>query len=979
MSANQYDYRKTSTSETLASDIEALMKTNKAEKLFILESLEEFLTDLAEASVDFNLSHLIFPSSHESSLQLSQRAGQSRLNELLQSEEFLSLEELSHIPDTATYVCDANKNMQVIVDDMPMHIDDVLKENETLNQHLDDVCAYASKAGGFIYSSDEINIEQWLRFYGHPIPSSATQLASLVSFIKKEHDKLSTTQNYWALLKNPDTHPAALTLAQREKIQTVTQTFGANDTGQLLSVLLERAISAPVDDTRIDPLKYVNNLMASTIGKHWAEGYLRALEWYGTESDEPAFAEDLQQLLMAAIVLNIDPAKGEVECSGRVLDYGLYKPANAECHPAQVMRSLEKHLVDTHKIKASAAPLAAYMLTADVAPELLVKDIPAAMTIGSPAWVAHSVTVAKIETIAPGASLSMTYEQIESYAELEPFDEQLEQLFALIVIAPLLNWGAMNGLFAYNLDGEYTVDNFQASETQYSQYTEALEQCSDAFNTPLPTREEEALKELKRAMPDGAYLTNKNYLHTDHAMGQLISIHELFTSGDLINEGWVGNTLSRHIYTSFESNELDQAIPYLSRLQNVHELYKETFDNYFKQLQRGTSTALKLALSKMPEKDRIRLEYGVLSFYTVRKKFSDHIATETQADRDKHRGRYGVIICANYDSTPYYYELFTLRAECRSRQDLKRVFERTPIEYFDPSEDSDKNQEQWQTQAIDWPLDIDAYLNGTAPVNNVVNKLVVEKLWESYEDELDPPFFRTQLDTFFSQRTTDIVDILLKFFPPAKYEELYEVGYGVTPLEAARKNREQHVELVLNLIIPFKSCIEDLASGDPDRKASGVFGCALDAVAMVGAVVGVASKFASVALKSGSLLSRSVKLIRVSGNFALSLVNPLDGVPSLLKKGGTLTKNGVLLITGQGIKSSSRATRQVRSIGGTLDAFNAAKSLNCADVKIANWESIGELSQATDVFIAKRGNDWYQLELNPCQTRGGKLTSEQVA
>ncbi|MFJ2690473.1 hypothetical protein [Pseudomonas sp. NPDC087336] len=974
MNTLRYDYRKISTFDNLESDIRALLAFNKAEKKFITESLEEYVNNLPDANAEFKLSNLLIPTTPDSSLELAHRAGQAKFNELLKSDEFLSLEELSSLPERTTYVCNSNKELHIIVDGTPMHIDDLLKENETLNQHLDELSEYANNAGGFIYSCDQINVEQWIRFYGHPMPSTAQQLANLMDFFKKERPALSGTGKYYDILKDPEISPTALTLVQREKIKNTTTTFGLSDTGQLLNRLVEQNTYSQVD-LKNDPAQFINDFMEGMIGSNLAQDCLEALEWYGTDSDDSPCHEDLRQLLMAAIVVNIDPNIGEIESKGRVLGYALYQPANADLHPAQILLNLEKHIVANGIIDAKAAPLAVHILVADEAPEYLVKEIPESMTISSPAWVVHSFAVAKIETIAPGSSRAMTYEQVQCYADLGPFDQQLEQLFGLDIITHMLNWGAVNGLIPYSPEGEYTTDNFYTTETHYNQYTEALEQCSNAFNTPLPTREEVALTELKRAIPDGGYFTNKHFGHTELPRNKAISIHELYMSGDLMHQGWTGTDISANIYTLGYNDGMPWASPHVYKLRNVQVLYAHLFSDYYEKIQQGTVTALKLALSKMPETDRIRLEYGVLSFYTVREKFSDHATKETQRLRDKYRGRYGVIICAEHDAQKYYYELFTLRAECFSRQDLGDIFLTTSIEYFDPSLWADKDQMQWQAQALDWPLDIDAYLKGTAPVRGVTHKLVVEKLWQSNEAPPGSPSTRSQLETFFSQRTNKTVRTLLEHFPPATYEELYDTGYGVAPLEAARQNTKENIDLVLNLIIPFKGCIEDLTSGDPDREASGVVGCALDALAVVGAAAGVASKFASVALKSGSLLSKSVKLVRLSGSFALSLVNPLDNVSSLMKKGGNLTKNGVLLITGQGVNTSEKATRQIRSISGTLDALNAVKSLNIADVKIARLEGIGELFQATDVLICKQANDWYQLSLNSNLARGGKITN----
>lgn len=972
---HEYDYRKPSTIETLPADIKASKKINNDEKRFIIERLEKYLTHLPDANAEFRLSDLVVSVMQESSLQLSQRAGQSKLNDMLHCEEFLNLEELSSIPDTATYVCDEQKRVQVFIDDTSIYIDDLLIENEILNQYLEKVCSYARQAGGFIHSADEINIEQWFNFYGHPMPTTAQHLANYLSYLKKELPELKSTGNYGVLLADPAVHAMALSTSQRAQIQTMTNTLEMRGAGQLLDRLFGQIISAPVEQLRYSPLQYVDMLTTSTIGKIWSQGYLRTLDWYGTKAGESPSQSDLQQLLMTAILLNLDSKAGLAASSTSVLGYELYKPGNANLHPTQILLDLESHLVAQHIISANAAPLAAYILVADVAPELLVQKIPDELTVDSPAWVAHSLTVAKIESIAPGSSRAMTYQQVETYADLAPFDHQLEQLFGLSVIAPLLNWAAMNGLIHYSPTGEYTTAQFSKAETLYTEYTVALDQCSTAISTPLPLRSDIALSELQRAMPGADYLTHKAYHHRDAPLGKPISIHDLFMSGDLISGGWTGRLISNKIGSSFEKYRLDDTKPYLHKLQNIKELYETAFDDYFAELKRGMATTLKLALCTLPEIDRIRLEYGVLSFYTVRRKFPDNASKETQRLRDKYRGRYGVIIRAEFKSRRYYYELLTLRAECHPRPELKAYFEKTAIEYFEPTDSTYKNEEQWQTQAMEWPLDINAYLKGTDPVKSIYDVLVVEKLWQSYEAERNPPTTRSKLETFFSESIQATIDKVTLHFPPATRDELFAAGYGVAPLEAARKNLEDNIDLVLNLVIPFKSCIEDLTSGDPDRRASGAAGCALDALAVVGSVVGVASKFASVALKSGSMLSKSLNVARVSCSFAVSLVNPLDGVPSLLKKGGKLTKNGALLFTRQGVQASSEATRKIRSVSGSLDAIHAAQSLDCVDVKLARVEGISELSQATDMFIFKRANDWYQLELMPNQARGGKLTN----
>jgi hypothetical protein len=114
---------------------------------------------------------------------------------------------LSSLPDTALYVYTSNKILDVIVNGTSMHIDETLIENEILNQHLDELSEYVSNAGGFIHSSGELNVEQWLGFHGYPMPHTAQQLANFVDFLDDERTKLTGTGNYYDILRNPEMHP----------------------------------------------------------------------------------------------------------------------------------------------------------------------------------------------------------------------------------------------------------------------------------------------------------------------------------------------------------------------------------------------------------------------------------------------------------------------------------------------------------------------------------------------------------------------------------------------------------------------------------------------------------------------------------------------------------------------------------------------------------------------------------------------------
>jgi hypothetical protein len=966
--------------EILKIDTSDAIIANAAEKQLLTSTIEEWLTGTPQN--DFRFSRLIIQSTSGSTLDLAQRAEKKMLEDMLNSDDFINFANSIGLPTPHRIMCDSQRNIYHRNISSLMNFTNSMDEYEVLKRQLDNIYQHANSTGGYLYSTDEINIEQWLRFHEYPVPTTLKQVKYLVRCLKLEFPKTPPIADYFATLRDPKSFPTALPQEHRNEILKITSTSSrTNGNGMLLGHLHESIIGGTsTSQLRLDSEGYIARMLDSQIGRIWADSYLKTLGWYGSHADQSPSNDDLRQLLITAILLNIDPQSGLNERRGQVLGYELYKPANAELPPYQILLNMEKHLVDSSIINANVAPLAVHFYTAAVAPEFLVQKLPDTLTICSPGWPMFSFTVAKLEAIAPGSTRLMTYEQVLAYSGIEPFTEQMEQLFGLLVVGPILNWAAINNIIPYNAQGEYSDDDFVTANDRYTVYTEALEQCNNALSTPLPTREDIALKELKRVLRDGSYLTAKDHYHAALNFDDPLSVHDMFMSGHLLSDGWTGSELASNVAIKISAGHMIKSEQSkFHKLQNIENLYKVEFKNYFDQLKAGFIIALKLAISKMLPADRAVLECGIVSLYTVRKKFSDSAAKETQRVRDKRRGRYGIIVCAETTTGRHYYELFTLRAECIKRQDFKRVFERSDIELQVPSIFLDKNEQHWQRQDLDWPLDFEAYLNGTEPVKNKTSRVVVEKLWQSSETQASGHKPVGQMQSFFSMKTHELINTVLEYCPPVTYEELYAAGYGMTAIEAALKNRDENVELILNLIIPFKSCIEDLASGDPDRQSSGMVGCALDALAMVTTVVGAAPKVASIALKSTSVLAKSLKLVRFSGSFVLSLINPLDGVPSLIKKGGKLCKYGSVQLTELGSKTVGKATGEIKTLCGTLDKLKTVKSLKRPGVIPAYLQDIGDLSEATECLIFKRGYDWYQLDLETFKLRGPKIVNFRVA
>jgi len=235
------------------------------------------------------------------------------------------------------------------------------------------------------------------------------------------------------------------------------------------------------------------------------------------------------------------------------------------------------------------------------------------------------------------------------------------------------------------------------------------------------------------------------------------------------------------------------------------------------------------------------------------------------------------------------------------------------------------------------------------------------------------PIPTSQTVTFFIPQVGEIAYLLLKFNPIATRAELYASAKGVTKLEQVRARDEELKTALINMIVPFKKCIEDISSGEDDRIADGVTGCILDGLALIGGLIGVGGKIISIAAKSGSIASKVLGIVKVSSSFAVSMFNPLDGAPSLIHGGARLFKKGVMQFSKHGANAIDLATYQVRRLTGSAQSYDLIKAANRSDVVPGRWKLIENGSESIDLLAIRRQDSWYALNLSTGKPWGKKL------
>lgn len=214
-----------------------------------------------------------------------------------------------------------------------------------------------------------------------------------------------------------------------------------------------------------------------------------------TQLNGIATATSASDYVLAAINLVLDPQSLHAPAWTKVADFDLTQTEHWGKPTSAIRDGLSAHLVKQGDATPAMATVAAHLLLARKAPELLIKDLPESVTYGSPAWVSLSVAAATIEAQTPGKVPNMTFAQVMMEAESAGLQDltvtQQAQSDALRV------WGLVSGtLSAQEADRYGPADKQEVRSAFNAQANERLE-ASVQIDTEIPSRRAIALAKLK--------------------------------------------------------------------------------------------------------------------------------------------------------------------------------------------------------------------------------------------------------------------------------------------------------------------------------------------------------------------------------------------------------------------------------------------------------------------------------------------------
>jgi hypothetical protein len=858
---------------------------------------------------------------------------------------------------------------------------------------LRDLGDIAKQAGGFIVAIDCVDVDQWLRFHDLHVPTDAAQTKNMIDVFEFD-PVVDDLGNYWSQLVADDQSLAVLSAEQRAAIRQATvKLVGANE--RLLDKLYRETGRAVLTH---DAAERIVQLVKHPVAQACARTLLEELDWFGAQSGQDASAQDLAQLLITAILLELDPFIGSAQIRKSIAGLNLYAPTNVERHSSVVRKELETVLHTKGWVNPVLAPLASHLLLAEIAPEFLVKGVPSSLMMGSVGWVSFCRGVVLAEAVRKGASRVMTYAQIMAYADLEPVSEPLKHLRDLAMIDPIVDWALINDVVTTPELTQAEKETTERAITVFQEYAENFTHLARVYACSIPSREDIARAAVNKAAPDCDFLEEKIIYQQPglYASPTAMSMVELHMSGDLVTGNWDLRAVfpDNHISTMPDLNAAitgykrptfyDPSIvsiysryPNLRRLApNDHEFHLQ-LRNYLGNLNSAVATNVKLALSHMLPFDLETFLKGKITFFTLRSAVVETSSMplggplrretdyETQQNKDAVTGRFGIVMYASHGSTFACYELFTLRGELRRNITLGALITRAGKLQGAARTDfnGDLNAKVAPMPPESLPITLHEYTYGFSEADSANNMAIIEKLGELPAPATSTLRQQSIFKNFDNPQIIRIAEFIVNNRPIITFDEFKDVATVPTKLERQRTKGEETANYIVDLVVPFKKCIEDLSSGEHDKVVDGIYGCVMDAIALGGAFVGAGAKALSISSKAISLTSKAARLTKLAFATSVSIFNPVDGVPTALFGVGKLVHKGALRFNRQAQEVLGLAQSQLRKLNGSHKTYDLVRAAKSADTTgQGTWRPLGATGETFIVVAARNNLQWYALD-----------------
>ncbi|ASV38997.1 hypothetical protein CI807_23245 [Pseudomonas sp. NS1(2017)] len=752
-----------------------------------------------------------------------------------------------------------------------------------------------------------VSLEAFIQSKGTYMPTTAVELRDLADALI-DHTLAHPLGNFAGALSWA--HP--LSEANQRKVFDIVASNSADLLGLPLINPRWGALDYLADAVRLsttdmqDPAKALEILLDSNRSQALGEAIQRTLGSIPTD-------RSANDGILAAIHLGLDPESIEQPRRNTVAGFNLAADRHWGTSPASVIDELAKHLSEQGKTSPATAELGARLLLAQVAPQYLVKDIPATVVYGSQAWANLCIAVAAIEAQTPGKAMQMDFAEVmRSADDTEPAGESAQK-------AALIDWGVVNGFLYAKDDTDYNNAEIEYTREAFNTQQSELSDASRLQGTTLPSRKQMALDLLKATFGDGDYFEDRvlriNYQTGDARTPRYSDAYSML---DIAMQGLKIDAADWQVIPAHKNINLDTLASFTqSTAFNIPETFDTAFNQALDNIKQVKKYAFISALDRLPLADRTQLNYGKLTFY----KENDYRISLIPTVKDElfHTSP-KILIHSEYQGKTQTYE-FNSTTGTLYQVDQSRVHR--PNQY----------------------------------VSNEVNKVEVLSIG-GYRDsagaEEKAPSYPT-FNTFQSQRSHYIAAVInraLGFDDPA----VKQYAAGSTPSEARRAWLSSTADTLLNLI-PLKSAITNFRNG---QYKDGAIDLAFDVFGFVTAGIGLTAKVGKAVTGAGSTLGKLAQGGKILGVTTFNAFNPLSGTGDLAVGAGRLVTSTV--------NAGAQGIRKLRGTAGNLDLITASQYYEAAATGIFD---VG--AHRVEGSAVRQQGKWYAFDSNTMQPYGPAL------
>ncbi|WP_171061926.1 hypothetical protein [Pseudomonas jessenii] len=817
-----------------------------------------------------------------------------------------------------------------------------INEIDSLKADLQLLASSAVMTGGIVSSSDRLPLLNWLQFQQLNLPETADQLQNLIAWLELTLPLPPTHGNYWGISNETGATELCIDEDQQSAIYQVIHKLmdkGEPRTEPLINYLAAALLKKETPTAlREYPRRAWTLLIETEEARAFVQSCLEALNGPSMANATVLSTAQRSRLLVAAVMLDL--SLGREDKNQNFIEQNIYNPGYVQATSHEVNLALEQAL-GRRRIKEYAVPMTLELMLAGLAPEFLVRT-PTTLQIGTPGWVILRKSVSLAESVAPGLSSQMSYDKLLELGAILPTSAQQQTLHDWANLQGIMDWSMLNGLEPENANELPTQELFKQAASQYNAHLDAISAALTTLATPPVSRRKLAKAELYDI---GCDPTTEISLPVEYGFKR--NYHSV------LDVYMTRNLLFKKDYDRQSGTSIYKAHPDLLRLEPINDLYKAKVKEYFKQYKAAINTTVRLTLSRLPREERMALEFGKAAIFIVREfSIQTPINSSFVPFDPRKTARFGTLLFCKYGLQFYCFEIFPLQGICRNNPALAEAYVRgqtlDEIGWFTegPNGDNDfKSLTYLHTR-----IEKTAYFEGQPPLGEELRDrpgIILERFAEFDEPDDALPFTRSPMHSFNSERFNKIGEIIAEHNPPTHYDQFYAISYDKTALEKNLDEWDNITETILDVVIPFRQCIRGLSSSDPDLRSGAIFSCVMDLTAILFVFAGALGPFGKALGSSTRLLSLS----KVGASVALSVFNPLDGVPKLVYGGARLVGKGVMKLSHFGHTVIRAGAGQLRALSSTSSgSYDLVKALSKTGVAAEIRMTLPTLAHARALF-----------------------------